>query len=254
MTWTQGAADDPLGRPDTLGVIGGMGPLATADFLHKLVVRTPATSDVEHIPVIVGNFPQIADRVAPIMDGVGPSPLPGLRAAAERLVDAGAQCLVMPCNTAHHWYDALCEGLPTPLLHIVDAVAQSLDRTCPGPSALGLIATEATIHAKLYPARLEPLGHRFLVPTEHEMKSCILPGIRAAKAGRLADAGTFFARVINRLRDRGGNPVILACTEVGPALATTNPGLAARCIDSTEALADAAIAWALKRRLGANFV
>ena len=89
-----------------LGVIGGMGPLATADFFHKLIAATPAAGDEDHVPVLIHSVPQLPSRPAAILRG-GASPLPQLMQARDRLLTAGATMLAMPCNTAHYWYDDL---------------------------------------------------------------------------------------------------------------------------------------------------
>ncbi|MFZ4480624.1 MAG: aspartate/glutamate racemase family protein [Rhodoferax sp.] len=97
-----------------------MGALATVDFLQKLVMATPATCDQKHIPLLVRFCPEVPDRVNALL-GLGPSPEPALIAAALTLERGGAQCLVMPCNTAHAWHDAMAKAVSIPLLHIVDA-------------------------------------------------------------------------------------------------------------------------------------
>ncbi len=118
---------EPAARKPTLGVLGGMGAMATVDFLRKLVEATPAERDQEHIPLIVRFCPEVPDRAAALA-GAGPSPQPALVAAAVELAAAGAQALAIPCNTAHYWYDALCAAVPIPILHIVDAALAELQR------------------------------------------------------------------------------------------------------------------------------
>lgn len=90
-----------------IGVLGGMGPAATVDFLAKLVRLTPAHRDQDHIPVVVVSDPRVPDRVGPIMQGHGPSPLDALCRAISTLEQAGAACIAIPCHTAHFWYDQM---------------------------------------------------------------------------------------------------------------------------------------------------
>ena len=111
-----------------LGVIGGMGPLASADFFRKLIDATPAACDDEHIPVLIHSVPQLPSRPAAILRG-GASPLPALMKARDRLVAAGATMLAMPCNTAHHWHAELAAN-SVPFPHIADAVAVELPPHC----------------------------------------------------------------------------------------------------------------------------
>ena len=108
----------------TVGVLGGMGALATVDFLNKLVLATPAACDQEHIPLLVRFCPEVPDRADALL-GCGPSPVSALVAAALSIEQDGAQCLVIPCNTAHAWYDDISNSITIPILHIVDAALEA---------------------------------------------------------------------------------------------------------------------------------
>ncbi|HZF84509.1 MAG TPA: amino acid racemase, partial [Burkholderiaceae bacterium] len=134
-----------------VGVLGGMGPLATVDFMHKLLDATPARCDQDHLPLLVSSIPQVPDRTAAYR-GEGASPLPALIASGRRLVDGGAALVVMPCNTAHLWFEPLQAALGVPMLHLVDAaLAEAAEAV--GGAPLGLLATEATLASGLYTAR-----------------------------------------------------------------------------------------------------
>ena len=135
-----------------IGVLGGMGPAATVDFLRHMVELTPAACDQEHLPLLVSSVPQIPDRSAAFL-GLGDSPLDALVAHGQRLVRAGASVMVMPCNTAHLWFEPLQEALGVPMLHIVDATLAELD-SGPGHTVhVGLLATPATTFSGLYVGR-----------------------------------------------------------------------------------------------------
>ena len=167
----------PLPR---IGVLGGMGPLATADFLAKLAHATPATRDQDHFPVTVDSTPQMPDRVA-ALEGRGADPLPDLAAAARRLHAAGCDLIAMPCNTAHLWYERLAPLSALPMVHIADAVAVALGDA----RIIGLIGTSATLEHGLYQKRIGT-GRRWLLPDTGEMSQLIVPGIAAVKTGDLA--------------------------------------------------------------------
>ncbi len=109
--------------PRILGVLGGMGPLATVDFLQKLIEETPASRDQDHIPVIAYSVPQIPDRPLAIL-GKGESPLPHMLEGIHTLKRAGAQAIAIACNTAHYWYDDLVLQGGLPILHIADAACR----------------------------------------------------------------------------------------------------------------------------------
>lgn len=222
-----------------LGILGGMGPLATADFFAKLVALTPAQGDADHVPVLIASLPRIPPRVPAILDG-GESPLPALLDVRDRLVAGGATLLAMPCNTAHHWYDALARGGPR-MLHIADAALGALARIAAAPARVGLVATAGTLASGFYQRRLEAAGYEALVPTQAELAGVIVPAVAAVKGGALARGGEGFARAARALRARGADAVILACTEVPPALAAVGVPHDVPCVDATEALAMACV-------------
>ena len=112
-------------RLDVLGVLGGMGPLATVDFLQKLIEETPATRDQEHVPVVAYSVPQMPER-PPAIVGNGESPLPHMLEGVLTLKRAGAKAVAIACNTAHFWYDDLVRDGGLPILHIADAACASL--------------------------------------------------------------------------------------------------------------------------------
>jgi aspartate racemase len=220
-----------------LGVIGGMGPLATADFFRKLIDGTPAASDEQHIPVLIHSVPQVPSRPAAILGG-GPSPLPALLVARDRLLAAGATMLAMPCNTAHHWFDGLVDGCPVPFVHIVDAVVEQLPA---GTRELGIVATRATLRSRVYDARLAALGIALTAPGEDAYDRAVQPAIDAVKRGALEQGGRLLEPVIAAELQRGAAAVVLACTELPVALDAIDSPLRSKCIDSTEALAKACI-------------
>lgn len=236
-------------RPDVLGVLGGMGPLATVDFFTKLVQLTPAERDPDHIPVIISCEPQIPSRPAAYFDSVAnPSPLPALKVRRDRLVAAGARCIVIPCNTAHYWFDDLTADSPVPFIHIVQATAEELDRRGAQGAVLGLIGTEPTLHGKLFEAPLAARGYRCLRAGTAVMERLVRPGINFVKANRTADAEPLFRSAIESLIGEGAQIVVLGCTEVPAGLPMADPWVRDRTIDPTEALARAAYNWAIGER------
>lgn len=226
-----------------LGVIGGMGPGATADFFTKLLAATPAGCDEDHIPVVIVSDPRVVSRTAAILRN-GPSPLPSLLAVRDKLLAAGATLLAMPCNTAHAWYDGLVEDCPVPFVSIVEASCSALEPLAGPGSRIGVVATQATLAAKIFEGPLRRLGYELLLPTKEELAGAILPSIEAVKAGRNNDAGRMLTPAVQALLDRGAAAVILGCTETPLALDAIGSPLRNRCVDSTQALAIACVqAW-----------
>ena len=227
-----------LPRLPRIGILGGMGPMATADFLAKLARATPVARDQDHFPVTVESTPQIPDRVA-ALEGHGEDPLPALIAVGRRLLDAGCELIAMPCNTAHFWHGALSAQLGVPFLHIADAVAERLG----GARRLGLMATTATLRSGLYPQRIG--GTReWQFPVEAEMLQQVMPGVAAVKRDDLRGAGELLRPVARRLASCGIDTLVLGCTEI--PLALTQADVDVPVIDATMALAEATVAAATR--------
>ena len=229
-----------------LGVLGGMGPAATVDFLAKLIRLTPAERDQDHVPVVVVSDPRVPDRVAPIMTGRGPSPLEALRHGIRTLEQAGARCIAIPCHTAHYWYDGMIATARVPILHIADAVLAELARRDGPEGPIGLLATAATLKAGFYQARLEAAGCACVVPAAQVTASCVLPAIALVKRNRATEAAPLLLEAVRQLREAGGQTVLLACTELPIALAAAQDP--PPCVDATEALARACIEWHRRQR------
>jgi aspartate racemase len=223
-----------------IGVLGGMGPAATLDFMAKLLRLTPAERDQDHVPLVVVSDPRVPDRVGPILRGVGESPLAALQEGARRLERAGAKCIAMPCHTAHAWYEPLAASTSLPVLHIVDAALAELERLALPPGPLGLLATAATLEAGLYQERLAAAGHPALIPSDEVMAAAVLPAIALVKRDRAAEAAPLLRRAVEHLLAGGAGRVLLACTEL-PVAQAAAPHPA--CIDATEALARSCLAW-----------
>ena len=226
-----------------VGVLGGMGPLATADFMVKVIAGTPATCDQEHVPMIVQSVPQIPDRSAAILTR-SDSPLPHLVEGLARLEAAGAGVIAVPCNTAHHWYAALESEARVPILHIADAACDALEARGFMPGAtVALLATAGTIASGFYQARLEARGYLLANGGSDEHERLVQRGIAQTKAGDLAAAAASFEAVLSKLRSAGANAVILACTEIPVALDRANSPSKSFTIDSTRALAQRCVEW-----------
>jgi len=225
-----------------LGVLGGMGPLASAQFMVRLTLLTPAEQDQEHIPTVLWSDPRVPPRTAAKLAG-GADPFPALLRGIRGLEAAGCGAIAIPCNTAHGWFDAMRDATPLPILHIVDAAAVDLARQGVAPGRIGLMGTAATLAMRLYQERLEGAGWDCLVPTEDEMTRLVSPAIALVKANRVAEAYPPLAEVARRLAAHGARAVVLGCTEIPLGIAA-GPALPFPVVDTIDALARAAIGWA----------
>jgi aspartate racemase len=225
-----------------LGVLGGMGPLATVDFLRKLIEETPASRDEEHIPVIAWSVPQIPDRPSAIT-GTGESPLPAMLAGIRTLKAAGAIAIAIPCNTAHYWYDDMVREGGVPIVHIADAALEELAARRSSGKTVGLIATKGTLAAGFFQSRLEALGIAPLVNAETDIDQYVLPAIVHVKRNELEAAAALLKVAITKLIEGGASGVILACTETPVVVDRLPAELGSHCVDATRALAKACVKW-----------
>lgn len=222
-----------------LGVLGGMGPLATVDFLRKLVQETGGVTDQQHIPTVTWSVPQIPDRSNHIINGTE-SPFPELRRGVLALQSMGASVIAIPCNTAHFWHWRLTESTGVEILHIADAVIDQLNQIITSKEderIVGVLGTTGTITSEIYQQKLSEADWNVVVPNHKDQQS-LMTGISLAKSGKTKIAREIFQQNINSLKDQGAKAVILGCTEL-PAVLDTS----AELIDSNLALAKRCIKW-----------
>lgn len=231
---------DAQGRKGLLGILGGMGPLAGAAFAARLVALTPAERDQDHVPALLCNDPRVPDRSSARL-GQGEDPLEAMMAGLRLLEGAGASLIAIPCNTAHLWYEEMAARSRVPLLHIVDAVCDDLERLgVRGP--VGLMGTPATLKLGLYQGPLRERGFEVLVPDGAGVAQCV-EAIEAVKGNRPGEAFEPAARCIRALVARGAEAVVLGCTELPLAVPhERRDAFGALLTDSIDALARAALA------------
>ena len=226
-----------------LGVLGGMGPLASAQFMLRLALLTPAERDQDHIPAVLWSDPRVPDRVA-AQAGIGSDPLPALVRGLHGLQAAGCGAVAIPCNTAHGWIGGMQAATTLPILHIVDAAAEELHRLGVPPGRVGVLGTAATLAMRLYQDHLDGLGWPCIVPDPAAMARLVTPGIAMVKANRVADAYAPLAEAAALLVRQGAQAVVLGCTEIPLGLAA-GPPPGVPVVDTIDALARASIRWAL---------
>ena len=221
-----------------IGILGGMGPEATIDLFQKIVAATPARTDQEHLRVIIDNNPKIPDRTAALLHG-GEDPTPLLQATARNLERAGADFLIMPCNSAHLFFDKVVEAVRIPVLHIADeAVAESL-RRYPGIERVGILAATGTARLGLYHKRFEAKGIRALSPSDADQE-IVHAAIFSVKAGDKGPAVRERIRgVAERMAGQGAQLLLTACTEL--PLILQDGDVSVPVLDPTLALARAAV-------------
>ena len=222
----------------SIGILGGMGPLATADLLRKIVLLTKAEKDGDHIRIYIDDNPRIPDRTAAILSG-GESPLPQMRDSLHKLERCGASCIIMPCNTAHYFLPQLQSETETPFVSMLTATAKTCAEKHPGKTA-AVLATRGTLATGLYEKALAAEGVRCLIPDEGEQDYLMHLIYDVVKASRpLEPEAERWAALLGGLRAKGADYFILGCTEL-PIAAQSLPA-EGPFVDPTEELARAAI-------------
>ena len=225
-----------------VGIIGGMGPEATVDLMRRIIARTPASDDQDHVHLLVESNPKIPSRIAHLIEGTGADPTPELVRIARNLEAAGATLLAMPCNTAHDYATAIRAAVSIPLLDMVALSAARLQALAPG-ARVGLLASTAVQRTGLYAAALAPLGLT-LVPAERQ--DALMALIRGVKRGATGDAALQALRsFVDELAARA-DVVLIACTELSVLAAELRP--AVPLLDSLDVLTDAILEATLPRR------
>ncbi|AHG62697.1 cysteate racemase [Advenella mimigardefordensis] len=251
-TFSTSPAAAPAAWP-VLGVLGGMGPLAGATFAARLVQLTPVTADQAHIPVLLRNDPRIPDRSSAQLAG-GPSPLPAMREGMQDLQRWGAQCIAIPCNTAHLWFEQLRDSVQVPVLHIVESVIQDLRRNGIFDGPVGVMGTPATMQLGLYQDALRAAGYEPFTGNDNRIRDWSVQAIAAVKANQNELAFAPAASAVNQLTQMGARAVILGCTELPLAIPPSRRGEFDVVIsDSIDALALAVLdAFSQQGQLQAN--
>ncbi|MGI6075038.1 MAG: aspartate/glutamate racemase family protein [Pyramidobacter sp.] len=219
-----------------LGVFGGLGPAASAEFMRLLAELAPAKCDQEHPLVYVYDDPQIPDRSTAIM-GNGPSPEPQLKEGLLKLCSWGAQLLAVPCNTAHYFIDHFRHELPVPLVHIVEvSVADALKIS---PDGCWIIATGGTLYSGIYDREAQRQGLKIFKPGK-EMLPQFIETIRLVKAGKLKESAAVIRPAVEALWKERDLPVLCACTELPLAYEASGLPLN-RSVSTLRSLAQACI-------------
>ena len=200
----------------TIGILGGMGPEATAYFYELIIKKTGASKDQEHIPVVIYSNPEVPPRTDAIL-GKGPSPLAHLLEGVRVLREAGADFIVMPCVTAHSFYDQILSEVKVSFLNLVDETVLWAMRKIPELKKVGLISSTGTLKARLFDEAFDKEGIEVLAPEEAEQERVTeaIFGKEGIKAGFTSGRNReIILDAARSLVKRGAEAVIAGCTEV----------------------------------------
>lgn len=219
-----------------LGVIGGLGPMATAYFMELVTDMTDAATDQEHLQMLIYSAPSIPDRTRYILDNTSENPLPEMLRIGNVLAQQGAKRIAIPCVTAHYFFEELESGIPVPVINGVRETAQHLKNH--GITKVGIMATDGTVKSRVFHRELEKQGIEAVVPSQDrqaDVMSLIFDDIKAGKPVDMAK----FANIAEELRSNGAQAIILGCTEL--SLIKRDHAIGPGFLDAMEILAQQAI-------------
>lgn len=226
-----------MNKEKIAGILGGMGPEATADLLSRIVRNTPANDDNDHIRCVVDSNAKVPSRIKAILDG-GPNPGPVLADMAKRLEAWGVDFLAMPCNTAHHYIEYITDAVTIPMLNMIDIAIDTALEVVPDAESIGILCTPATHKAGLYTTPLEKRNRQavYADPDYEEALLKVIMQVKGGDTGREPRDG--LAAVARHVRNKGARVCITACTELGVVL---EPYADVIVVDAAESLARAIV-------------
>ena len=216
-----------------VGILGGMGPEATVDLMQRIIRLTPALDDMDHIRCIVDNNPKVPSRIKAIIEGDGEDPGPCMADMGRRLESWGAHFLVIACNTAHYYYDAVQNAVKIPVINLIDLVSNHVKVNFPEHDKVGILASPAVAMTGLYAKRFKELGIEDVWP-DPDYQERLLNIIKEIKKGNTGSkVRKDYEKVCENLLHKGANIAIIACTE----LSALGADLPINAIDAAQVLA-----------------
>jgi len=218
-----------------VGVLGGMGPEATVDFMSKVIALTPADKDQDHIRMLVDHNPAVPNRQTAILDG-GEDPGPVLAEMAKRLEQAGADLLVIPCNTAYVFAANVRDAVKIPLISIIDASIDAVLQRDSSVGNVGVLATNGCLQGGVYQKALQNRALNPVLPSGDELAELMIL-INKIKAGdKSTGVNVAMRALVDALVASGAEVIVAGCTEIPLVLDEAMLGVA--LISSTDALAE----------------
>tara|TARA_Y100000741_G_scaffold353856_1_gene327501 strand:- start:378 stop:1121 length:744 start_codon:yes stop_codon:yes gene_type:complete len=232
------------------GVLGGMGPLATVDFMSMVIDLCPIVTEDDHVRLLVDQNPHIPNRQ--IVSNIKSKNIGSMLAdGALKLQNAGADFIVMPCNTAHMFSDDIKTRINIPFIHIVDETINEITAYFPDKKSVGIMATSACINAKIYQDGLTVNNKKFHLPSESYQDECMKSIFDIKEGTEISNPADSMYKIANHLTEKGAEILIAGCTEI--PLVLKNEDLNVPLISSTEVLAIKTIEYANHIKIERNY-
>jgi aspartate racemase len=219
-----------------VGIIGGMGPEATLDLMRRVLAKTPARDDQDHIHLIVESNPKIPSRIAHLIDGTGADPTPELIRIAVNLQRAGAEALAIPCNTAHAYAHSIRRAVSIPLLDMVQLTVDQV-ASSPRTARVGLLASSAVLATELYAKAFSAHGIAVVHPSGQDEVMSLIKAVKRGETGSATQAA--LARIALELAGQA-DMLLIGCSE----LSVISAGITVPFVDSLEVQAQSIVKFA----------
>ena len=233
-------------KPKTIGILGGMGPQATVDLYNEIIRQTPIKEEQDHLPIIIFSNPKIPDRTKALIAG-GEDPLPLLTYSAQVLEKAGADFIIIPCNSAHHYLPQIRKAVSIPILNMIAETADFIRQHFPQEKRVGLLATTGAIKVGIYSTTFKKRGLEMIHPEEATQQSLVMRAIYDIKAKKpLTPAKRRLKQAADELISKGCSLIVMGCTEVPLGLNQKDvAGKGGQLIDPKVIISQVAINFAL---------
>lgn len=227
-----------------IGILGGMGPEATVELYYRIIRTTNVQRDQDHIKTIIYSNPKVPDRTKAIL-GNGESPLPEMIKTAKTLEKAGADFIIIPCNTAHYFINELRESVNIPILNMIELTAKKVKEEFPKIKRAGLIATDGTVNSEIYHKNFNEIKVDTLSPPNNLQKEVMKAIYEHIKKGDLDGGRKILLKVAENLHTQGSQIILCGCTEV--SLVLKEGDVSAPILDPLQVLAETAVRVALEK-------
>ena len=202
-----------MSRPIRMGILGGMGPMATSFLFERIVAHTDAQKDQDHIDLVIVNRASMPDRTEAIRTGNTEEFLEQAVHDCLQMEQMGVTAIAIPCNTSHYFFDQIQSRIHAELIHMVRETVKEAKRSCPELTHLGIMATDGTVSADVYGKECRALGIEPVYPSEKRQKDVMHLIYDEIKQGKRGEEDRFY-RVVSELTSAGCERIVLACTEL----------------------------------------
>lgn len=218
-----------------VGILGGMGPAATIDFMSRVLRNTPADDDEDHIRMFIDHNPKVPSRIKALIDKTGESPAPVLQKMARTLESIGADFLAMPCNTSHHYISDIENVIEIPILNMIDLTVQDVISNTDNMRKVGILASTAVLNVNIYSKAFQKKDIIVIEPQDEQQQK-IMDVIKAVKRNDTEQKLKLtLNEVINDLSEKGVEAIVVGCTEISSVIGGID--ISTHLYDASEILA-----------------